>query len=249
MTRRAQHRGRVTTPSVRDAVTIAYVHDKEVAHSWHRSMLDLLLHDLSTTQRVMAGGFIAVRYSTGGIVKARNEAVAMFMSAKQDSDWLFWSDTDMGFAEDTLDRLLAAADPVERPIMGALCFASKEIRPDGLNGYWTAPLPTVMDWKVTPSGEAGFAARFDYAPDSVVRCSGTGSACILIHRSVFDKIGPDPYEPLRNPSTGELIGEDLSFCARASQNDIPIHVHTGVPTSHLKPVWMGEVQFAMWPQS
>jgi hypothetical protein len=71
----------------------------------------------------------------------------------------------------------------------------------------------------------------------------------LIHRSVFEKLGPNPYEPLRNPTTGELIGEDLSFCARAAQLDIPIHVHTGVPTSHLKPVWMGEAQFAMWPQS
>ena len=106
-----------------------------------------------------------------------------------------------------------------------------------------------MDWRTTDTGESGFAARFDYEPDTVVRCSGTGSACILIHRSVLERLGPNPYEPLRNPSTGELIGEDLSFCARASQADIPIHVHTGVPTSHLKPVWMGEAQFAMWPQS
>jgi len=211
-------------------------------------MTDLLLNDLSTNHRVMRGGYIAVRYSTGGIVKARNEAAAMFMAAK-DSEWLFWVDTDMGFAPDTLERLLAAADPVARPIMGALCFSSKEIRPDGLNGYWTAPLPTILDWKVNPDGVAGFTARFDYEPDAVLRCSGTGSACILIHRSVFERLGPNPYEPLRNPSTGELIGEDLAFCARASEHDIPVHVHTGVPTSHLKPIWMGELQFAMWPQS
>lgn len=236
-------------PRLAGAVTIAYVHDTDVAHSWHRSMVDLLLHDLGTSTRVMRGGYIAVRYSTGGIVKARNEAVAMFMAAKEDSEWLFWVDTDMGFADDTLAKLLEVADPTEHPIVGALCFASKEIRPDGLNGYWTAPLPTVMDWHVQPDGVAGFLARHDYEKDAVVRCSGTGSACILIHRSVFERLGPAPYEPLRNPTTGDLIGEDLSFRARAAQADIPIHVHTGVPTSHLKPIWMGEAQFAMWPRS
>ena len=241
---------RNTAPKLKPpaAVTIAYVHDKEVAHSWHRSVTDLLLNDISTTGRVMRGGFIAVRYSTGGIVAARNSAVDSFMT-QRDSDWLFWVDTDMGFAVDTLERLIAAADPVERPIMGALAFASREIRADGLNGYWTQPIPTVMDWVTNPDGEQGFLARFGYERDTVVRCSGTGSACILIHRSVFETVGPDPYTPLRNPSSGEILGEDLSFCAKAATFDIPIHVHTGVPTSHLKPVWMAETQFEMWPQS
>lgn len=231
-----------------DACTIAYVHDTEVAHSWHRSVTDLLMHDLGNHQRLYRGGFIAVRYSTGGIIRARNEAVDMFMGAK-DSPWLFWTDTDMGFAPDTVDRLIEAADPDERPIMGALAFSSKEIRSDGLGGYWTQPIPTVLDWTVTPTGEAGFAARFGYEPDSVVRCSGTGAACIVVHRSVFERLGPNPYEPLRNPTTGELLGEDLSFCARAAEHDIPIHVHTGVKTSHLKPIWMAEPQYRMWPQT
>lgn len=231
-----------------DACTIAYVHDTDVAHSWHRSVTDMLMYDLGNEQRLFRGGFIAVRYSTGGIIRARNEAVDMFMSAK-DSPWLFWTDTDMGFAPDTVDRLIAAADPVERPIMGALAFSSKEIRPDGLGGYWTQPIPTVLDWTVTPSGEAGFAARFGYEHDSVVRCSGTGAACIVVHRSVFETLGPNPYEPLRNPTTGDLLGEDLSFCARAAEHDIPVHVHTGVKTSHLKPIWMAETQYRMWPQT
>lgn len=228
-----------------DAATVAYVHGTEVAHSFHRSLTDMLLFDLGKHGRLMRGGFIAVRYSTGGIVKARNEAVHMFLDAK-DSDWLFWVDTDMGFAPDTLDRLIAVADRKTKPVVGALCFASKELRPDGLNGYWTGLVPTVMDWRKLPTGESGFAARFDYDRNSVVRCSGTGSACIVIHRSVFERIGADWYEPLRNPDTGDLLGEDLSFCARAGALDIPIHVHTGVKTSHLKPLWVAEEQFDMW---
>ena len=234
-------------PAPPAAVTIAYVHGTDVAHSWHRSMTDLLMHDLGHHQRILRGGYVAVRYSTGGIIAARNEAAAMFLEAK-DSEWLFWSDTDMGFAPDTVDRLVEAAHITDRPIMGALCFASKEITSDGIGGYWTAPIPTIFDWQTLPSGVSGFGSRFDYERDTVVKCMGTGAACILVHRSVFEKLGPNPYTPLRNPTTGEMLGEDLSFCARAAEHDIPVHVHTGVKTSHLKPIWMAEPQFEMWPQ-
>ncbi len=209
-------------------------------------MTDLLMYDLGNHSRVLRGGYIAVRYSTGGIVRARNEAVRMFVDSAK-SDWLFWVDTDMGFAPDTLERLLEAADPDERPIVGALCFGFKEQAPDGMGGYWSQPIPTVLDWKVLPSGEAGFAARFDYERDAVVKCSGTGAACIVIHRSVFDKLGPNPYEPLLNPTTDEPLGEDLSFCALAASHDIPVHVHTGVHTSHLKPIWVGQGHLDIWP--
>jgi hypothetical protein len=97
-----------------------------------------------------------------------------------------------------------------------------------------------------PDGVSGFMPRHDYEPDTLTQCSGTGSACILIHRSVFETLGPNPYLPLRNPSTGELLGEDLSFCARAAEHDIPVYVDAAVKTSHLKPIWMAEDQFKMW---
>src|SRR5205814_6914403 len=43
-----------------------------------------------------------------------------------------------------------------------------------------------------------------------------------------------------NPTTGQLIGEDLSFCARAGALSIPVYVHTGVAASHMKQVWLAE---------
>ena len=48
------------------------------------------------------------------------------------------------------------------------------------------------------------------------------------------------YDRMINPTTGQLLGEDLSFCARARMVGIPIHVHTGVKTTHRKPHWIGE---------
>jgi hypothetical protein len=75
---------------------------------------------------------------------------------------------------------------------------------------------------------------------------------VLVHRSVLAAIheahGPHWFTPITHPKGPTTFSEDLSFCARAAEHDFPIYVHTGIPTSHLKPIWMGETQFAMWPQ-
>jgi glycosyltransferase involved in cell wall biosynthesis len=228
------------------AVKIAYVCGNEVHYSWHRSLLDLMSYDLAHDQRVMRGGFVAIRYGTDGLGSARNQAVQHFL-ADDDAEWLWWVDTDMGFAPDTVDRLFEAADPAERPIVGGLCFFNREEASDEMGGYRTNVVPTVYDW-VSKDGQMGWSVRWGYPPDSIVRAAGTGSACILIHRSVFEKIeqasGRVWYDRVPNTTTGQLIGEDLSFCLRAGALDIPVHVHTGVPTTHFKPMWLSEDHYA-----
>lgn len=227
-----------------DAVTVAYVHQHEVSYSWHSSMVALIGHDLAHTQRVMRGGWLGIRYGTGGLPAARDLAVQQFLDGPQ-ADWLWWVDTDMGFAPDTVDQLVASADPTERPIMGALCFAWKEHTLDGMGGFRCMAAPTVYDWGRLESGEEGFAPRAGYERDSVVRAAGTGSACILIHRSVFEKIrdqfGACWYQPVPNPTTGVPVSEDLAFCMRAGAAGIPVHVNTAVKTTHHKQVWVSEL--------
>lgn len=227
------------------SVTVAYVHPNEVAHSWHLSLLDLVGYDLSHHQRVMAGGWLGMRCGTDGLPAARNAAVAKFL-AEKDSDWLFWIDTDMGFAPDIVDELLATAHPVQRPIVGALCFAQRELTPDGMGGHRCQAAPTIYDW-VSAGDRAGFMGRADYPINSVVRCAGTGSAAVLIHRSVFERVqdanGPVWYDRVLNQSMNQLVSEDLSFCMRAGALDIPVHVDTGVRTTHLKQVWLSEQDF------
>jgi len=78
----------------------------------------------------------------------------------------------------------------------------------------------------------------------LVQSAATGSAFVLIHRSVFERIaekhGPTWYD--RTPGAdGHLLGEDISFCVRAATVDVPIHVYTGVRTTHYKSRWLGEV--------
>lgn len=205
--------------------------------SWHRSMTALWRHDGG---RRLAGT-IEVRCGFQGVAAARNEGARQFLACG--IPWLLWVDTDMGFGAGTLDALLEAADPATRPVVGALCLAQKITGDDGLGGYLTSSVPTIYDW-VSAEDCRGFAARPKAPEDELVRCAGTGSACVLIHRDVFARIaetqGPNWYEPVANPEVGGVIGEDLSFCLRCAIAGIPIHVHTGVRTNHMKTVWLSE---------
>lgn len=231
-----------------NAVAVAYVHEDTVHYSWHHSLTQLLDHDLANRARIWSGGFVAIRCGTDGLAQARNTAVREFLKDST-AQWLWWVDTDMGFAPETVDRLIEAADPTERPVMGGLCFANREVDNDGMGGRRGLAAPVIMHW--THDGdEAGFDTRWDYPPNTVIRCDGVGSACVLIHRSVFERVaehfGPNWYSRARNPSTNEMISEDLSFCVRVNALDIPIHVHTGVKTTHAKTIWLAEEDY--WRQ-
>lgn len=232
-------------------VVLAYVVSNDVAYSWHRSMMGLVALDAGLDGRLQKpGGFLAIKYGTGGLIEARNQAVHEFLE-DYTADWLFWLDTDMGFQPDALELLLGAADPVERPIVGGLCFAQREDEPDGIGGWRTQPTPTIYDW-ISLDGQSGYAVRWDYPIDTVTKCHATGSACVLIHRSVLERmrdafaageIRPAWYDRLPNPSTQQLFSEDLSFCMRAGALGFPVYVDTRVRTSHYKHMWVAEEDY------
>jgi hypothetical protein len=186
-----------------------------------------------------------MRCGTDGLSGARNKVAQRVID--NGADWLFWLDSDMGFEPDTLSRLMEIANPVDRPIVSALCFAQREVDRDGMSGFVTRAGPTIMDWRDNEKG-AGFVGRAWFPANTLVECNGTGSACILIHRSVLEqvneKFGPIWYDKVKSP--GGFIAEDLSFCARATMCNNPIFVHTGVRTTHMKTVWLGEKEW--WEQ-
>lgn len=224
-------------------VAVGYVHDDAGrVTSFEDSLAALIAFDraneglLSHDQSRMT-----VRYGTDGLPAARNTIAARLVTS--DVDWLLWVDTDMGFAPDALYQLLVAADPETRPVVGGLCFAQRQYAHDGLNGYWTKPLPTVYDWRPDENGTPQFASVPLYPVNALVRSAATGSAFVLVHRTVFEKIaeehGPTWYDRMPG-ADGRLLGEDISFCARAATVGVPIHVHTGVRTSHFKSRWLSE---------
>jgi hypothetical protein len=226
------------------AVAAAYVYNgHSVTYSWHHSMIELIGYDLCHEGRIVRGGYVAMRCGTDGLADARNKAVRLFLKERR-ADWLFWIDTDMGFAADTVERLMAAADPEERPVVGGLAFTQKEEISDEMGGWRCRATPTIFDWTVLDDGQMGFSVHWKYPPDTLTRVAGTGAACVLVHRSVFERIeaeyGPVWYDRVPNTTTAQVVSEDLSMCLRAGALNIPVHVHTGVRTTHQKTLWLAE---------
>lgn len=218
----------------------AYLTDGEfVSHSFHVSMLQVAeWGQISKHGEIMAP--IRRRTSPGDIAAGRNDITAFWLD-QTDADWLWFVDTDMGFQSSAVHCLLAVADPVERPVMGALCFSWRADNADGSGGWRGQITPTLFGWD-----ERGFRVAANYPRDQVVRVAGTGAAFLLIHRSAAEKVrveyGDEWWTNVRY-STGAVIGEDLSFCWRLLKLDIPLHVDTSVKTTHAKMVWIGEWDF------
>lgn len=236
------------------AVCVAFVHTDEVDFNFFFSFWQLLARDLAGNGKVWRGGYSITYGGTGDLAAARNGAVKAFLEDNK-ADWLWFVDTDMGFGSDTVDRLLASAHPENRPVVGAMTFSAMREEEDGLGGFRLLFTPVIMDWVHTDE-QTGFSVRWDYPKDELTRCDGTGSACILIHRSVFEQVremytAENPqwanwYSRVINPATKELVGEDLSFCLRLLQRGIPVHVDTSVQTTHAKRLWLAQEDY--WRQ-
>lgn len=227
------------------SVLAAYVHPAtEIQHSFHVSLMAVVNYDAAHHMRLFGEtGPLMMRCGTGGLVDARNKIVAHFLD-QSSAEWLWMVDTDMGFPANVVDLLVDAADPVDRPVVGALCFAMRQGDPDGYGGYVTYPVPTIYGWGTDVSGHSGFVVASDYPRDELVQVNATGAACLLIHRTAAEKIraaggGDCWFDPVRYPD-GRWLSEDLSFCWRLGREQIPVHVHTGIRTTHAKTVWLGE---------
>lgn len=227
------------------SVQIGYVHTGvEVQHSFSVSLMALAAWDGANHNRIKEGP-MQVRSGVTGLPTARNIIMRHFLD-NSPHEWLWMVDTDMGFTGDVVDRLVEAADPVQRPVVGGLCFSLQIEESDLMGGYITRLRPTIFDWVKDPSGQIGFGTRWEYTRDAVTQCAGTGAACLLIHRSAGEKIraehGDEWFSPVRY-ADGTWVGEDLSFCWRLSKMGIPLFVHTGVRTTHAKTVWLSETDY------
>lgn len=232
-----------TAPVVADPVVVGYCDGGTWSAAFGLSYRDLLVTDLCGPQQIVRpdGKELRVRAGTMGVAGARNKIVVTFLESTT-APWLWMVDTDMGFAPDTVSRLVDAADPQERPVVGGLCFSLR--RESGAQHYASRStiIPTLYNYDETPDGEAGFRPVLDYPRGQLVQVSATGAACLLMHRSALqairDRHGDAWFDPVTH-RTGDLgkprtFSEDLSFCVRLAGLGIPLHVHTGVTTTHDK---------------
>jgi len=218
-------------------VSVGFLHPGHYAHCFAESLQDLILSDLSGPQRTAHDfGKLGKECASGAIVAGRNQ-LAKIMCDQSPAEWLFMVDSDMGFAPDTLERLLAVADPKDKPIVGGLCFAHKTDGRASFYGTRYRACPTLYTF-YEDDERVGFVPMLDYPVEQVVPVAATGGACVLIHRSVFerirDKYGDVWFDTITHPKGQTVFSEDLSFCVRAAGVGVPIFVDTRIKTTHDK---------------
>lgn len=230
---------RALKPKKDQKVVVAYPRRNDVSGRFMACFDMMRQHDFMGTQRIaVGGGHIPVQTSI--VAQARNEIVRVFLE-QHDADWLWFIDTDMTFEADILDRLVQSAHPELRPILGALCFSLQQ----GVRA-----VPTLYVFR--DDGKVGNMS--DYTPNSVMRVM-TGTGCLLIHRTVFEKMRdaqnpdgslkfPKPYEWFKDTSFGGIpVGEDITFAIRAEALGIPVHVDTAIKCGHEKSFVVDEGMF------
>jgi molybdopterin-guanine dinucleotide biosynthesis protein A len=214
-------------------VALGFLHPGHYSACFAESKQDLVMHDVMTSRRLRVQ--FPKEAGSGGIVAGRNEVARAFLAS--DCEWLFVVDSDMGFAPDTVDRLIASAEAHDVPVMGALCFAQKADGPADLHARRYRIAPTLYDFHETDDA-VGFIARTEYARDAVQPVSATGSACLVIHRDAMQAVraqyGERWYTPVEHPKGPTTFSEDLSFCVRVAACGLGVAVDTAVKTTHDK---------------
>lgn len=221
-------------------VIVGYCSPGEVRTEWHESLLNLLVYDSYGARRVLDGGGRLGVTSSANIAQARNAIVKGFLEGE--AEWLWMVDTDMVFPPETLELLLAQADPVKAPIVGGLCYGHEPARGGRL-------FPTLYDIGGTP--DAPQVLRYEsYPPNAMFQVFATGAACLLVHRSAleavrdyrsdgksFSDVFPWFQETCFRAQDGRDVmqmSEDVTFCWRAAVCGLPVYVNTGVPVGHVK---------------
>ena len=176
-------------------------------------------------------------WSSANVSASRNKLTQQFLDMGV-GDWLLWVDSDMQWDAATAIRdLLAVADPVERPIVGGLCF-----------GMSTEGMYPTIYMGFEQDGQFTTIRVRDYPRDTVMRVAATGAAFLLIHRSALEKMQAADFDRAfpffaESGGNGKPVGEDITFCIRAGILGIPVHVHTGVRIGHHKSHLLTEDEF------
>lgn len=221
---------------------VGYLHPGHVDHHFVQCLDDLLLYEAEHDDRLL---WPPIRLQSNyDLAQARNDVVAAFLD-RTPGDWLLFIDTDMGFAPDSLSRLIDACDE-DHPVVGGLCFTHKRTTVTTEGAQRFTVFPTIYRYTETED-TAGFQAAYDYPADELIQVGGTGAAFLLIRRDLLEHMrrqhGDAWFNHIEHPTKGARFSEDLSFCVRVWGTGHQVHVHTGVRTSHRKSVWLDEDLF------
>lgn len=222
------------------SVIVGFCHPQgSITPQFRRSLTMVYMRDAARTRHIVG----EIDKEASMIAAGRNEIVLEFLDRPGKPDWLWMVDSDMTFGDKILERLLANADPKERPILGGLCFGVRPARDaqgrEFFNDCLASPLELFPTIYMIEGAENRMVHWGGYPPDSVIQVASTGAACLLIHRSVLAdprwRADGHPLPWFRDAVLhGKLCSEDHFFHMKAGSLGYPIHVDTGAKTGHVK---------------
>ena len=154
------------------------------------------------------------------IYEARDQAAEIALEGGY--DWLFFLDSDMEPAPNTIERLLQANVPVN----SAICFKRQP-------PYSPCFYPRI---EVKPDGEVSVDIPQDWTK-GLAEVEGVGMACCLIRREVLEKVEKPMFWPM------PILAEDLAFCKRAREAGFKIYVDTSLCCGHVGQMTVTEDTF------
>ena len=155
----------------RAGVYLGNISPGKVSTRWAHSLERLVDFDRTRGLGVHRGTLY--QESNANISKGRNELVTKFLS-QDDGEWLLLMDSDMVFPPEVILKLLAASVVTGSRMVGGLCVF--------LGGL--GPIPTLYQYRTE---DAITGVQFDYPDGAQLQVAATGSACLMVHRDVFER--------------------------------------------------------------
>jgi hypothetical protein len=224
----------------RDKVAIGWLDPGVVDGAFMLAVCNLYANHPKVTSliRIVARGLLS---------RGRNQMVAGFLAG--DCDWLLILDSDMRFKEGReladFDALCSSVHDAERPVVAGLYFGAWP------GEFYPQAIPLIFACQTGTNSR--FVPLTNYPDNAVFPIDSAGTGCLMVHRSVFERIRDNSPLPQHQggewcwfqdmPINGDWFSEDHWFCARVRDLGIPIHANTAVVLEHHKSFWLSDKQY------
>ena len=156
----------------------------------------------------------------------RNACIQQVLADPLQPAWIFFADSDILVAPDTVARLLET----NLDVVGALYSGRVRSEAPLTNGN--------LEYGCECGRDDGTAFFPNEVVGRVVACDWVSAGALLVRRRVLEALAPGPW--FEADATGE--NEDMEFCAKARAAGFAVHVDGRVRVAHLQmiPVTISE---------
>ena len=179
-------------------------------------------------------GEVEIKYLKASLVYDARNQITRYALEKGGFDYVLWLDSDMTFEPDLMEKMMAdiegEEDGQKKMAVTGLCFGR---RPPFRPCIYKKLDVQTNGQMVLPVSEAWY----DYPRDSMFEVAACGFACLLMRIDVLEAMGiyGVPFFPVGG------LGEDLTFCWRASKLDIKFHCDSRLKIGHIMRISVDEL--------